>query len=663
MDVNRVRNFTFRNEEGDRTGQMKSIIQRVAGQHGNAYLDKLLQDISRGTAKGGVTGLSRLTANYKAASVGLNLRVALQQPTSYARTLAVMDGKYLADPRVMKMGGWEKALKYAPIARWKDWGNFEVNQGRQFQDILFGTDSKLERARNASMKLASAMDSLTWGRIWNACELETADLRRDLTRGSEAFYRAVAQRFTDVVDQTQVVDNVLGRSQFMRSGDNLAKMASSYMGEPTQSYNLFYRAYRDAVQEQNPTKRRQAAKRMGRAAGALVFSMFLNAVAQSLWDAVRDDDDRDEKYWERVLGHILPNFAQNVNPMGMVPYLRDVLSILQGYDVERMDLAAVTGLVQAARGMQKALNGEGRYTVIGAGANLVAELSRVVGLPVPTVKRDVLAIARSMGIETGDWYFQYQIERAINSLGYSGNRKEFYDIAFGALSAGELDVYQQITADMMAGGVKASSIEAAMRDRLEAAQTEDPAFTLTQRAKDLIGTSERYGHEEKTQAGFGAGGLDPAAYARYNAQRAETYRTWANELEQSAGFRRMNDAGKDKALDAAEKLAKHLALIEHSGGQVVESDLSQWERWATNGEAWGVDPTEAILFKAAYDMSESDKDKAGKTISGSKKENTLEAAAELLPGLTDEELEYLMSNFWKPEDRELSEMRERGFMP
>lgn len=125
----------------------------------------------------------------------------------------------------------------------------------------------------------------------------------------------------------------------------------------------------------------------------------------------------------------------------------------------------------------------------------------------------------------------------------------------------------------------------------------------------------------------------------------------------------MNDAGKDKALDAAEKLAKHLALIEHSGGQVVESDLSQWERWATNGEAWGVDPTEAILFKAAYDMSESDKDKAGKTISGSKKENTLEAAAELLPGLTDEELEYLMSNFWKPEDRELSEMRERGFMP
>lgn len=168
---------------------------------------------------------------------------------------------------------------------------------------------------------------------------------------------------------------MLGRSQFMRSSDGLAKMASSYMGEPTKTYNLFYRTYRDAVQEQDPQKRVQARKRMGRTAGALVFSMFLNAIAQSLWDAVRDDDDRDEKYWERVLGHIGPNFAQNVNPLGMVPYLRDILSILQGYDVERMDLSAVASFFSAVQNMGKAINGEGRYTVLGAGANLLAELA------------------------------------------------------------------------------------------------------------------------------------------------------------------------------------------------------------------------------------------------------------------------------------------------
>ncbi len=662
-DLNRVRNFTFRDSEGNRTGSIGDIIQRVAGQGGGAYLDKLLQDISRGTAKGGVAGLSRLTANYKAASVGLNLRVVLQQPTSYARALAVMDPKYLADPRVMKGGGWEKALKYAPIAQWKEWGNFEINQGRQIQDILFGTDSGLEKVRNRAMGLASAMDSWTWGRLWNACELEIADQRPGLTRGSEAFYRAVAQRFTDVVDQTQVVDNVLGRSQFMRSSDGLAKMASSYMGEPTKTYNLFYRTYRDAVQEQDPQKRVQARKRMGRTAGALVFSMFLNAIAQSLWDAVRDDDDRDEKYWERVLGHIGPNFAQNVNPLGMVPYLRDILSILQGYDVERMDLSAVASFFSAVQNMGKAINGEGRYTVLGAGANLLAELARLTGLPVATVKRDALAVARTIGVETEDWRFQYQLERALNSVVYSGNRKEFYDIAFGALRDGDTELYQEIAADLMKQGVKASTIENAMRQRLEEARKENPDFSMPEEARDLIGSYETYAKPKESTSGFSAEALDAENYQAYAAQAARQSREWVDTLESYGSFHSLDDEAKDGALEAARQLAEDMALRSYSGGQFTDADLSQWERWATGGEDWGVDPVEAILFKTAYDMAESDKDEDGKTISGSKKENALEAAEKLLPGLTGGELEYLMANFWTPEDRELKEMKESKFMP
>lgn len=660
-DINRVRNFIFRDAEGSRVDQMKSIIQRVAGNGGNAYLEKLLQDVSGGTARSDVVGLSRLTANYKAASVGLNIRVAVQQPTSYARALAVMDPKYLADPRVLQKGGWEKALKYAPIAQWKDWGNFEINQGRQFQDILFNTDTRLEKLKNASMSMAGAMDSFTWGRLWNACELEVADTRPGLTKGSDAYYRAVAQRFTDVVDQTQVVDNVLGRSQFMRSGDGLAKMAASYMGEPTKSYNLVYRSYRDAVQEQDTTKRNQARKRLARAAGALTFSMFLNAVAQSLWDAVRDDEDRETKYWERFFKHILPNFGQNVNPFSMVPYLRDVVSILQGYDVERMDLAAVTGFLDAAQGMWKALNHEGRYTVAGASANLLAELSRMVGLPVATVKRDMLAVARSFAVGSGDWRIQYQLEKALNSMGYSGNRTEFYDIAFGALKDGDSDLYQQITSDLIAQGTKASSIESAMNKRLEDAVKEDPAFALPQEAQDLIGSRTAYAPEEEKEAAFGPNDLSPEVYTQYSSQRADTYRAWADELEGNRRFQRLDDTTKDKVLTAAADLAEDLALRDHSGGKYQDEDLSTWERWAAGGEGWGVDPVEALLFRAAYDMAESEI-KDGKTVSGSKKENALELAEDLLPRLSDREMEYLMAYYWSPEDKKLDKLKENKFL-
>lgn len=661
-DVNRVRNFAFRNAEGHRSGTIKEIIQRVAGKGGNAYLDKLLQDISRGTARGGVAGLSRLTANYKAASVGLNLRVALQQPTSYARALAVMSPKYLADPRVLKSGGWKKALKYAPIAQWKDWGNFEINQGRQFQNILFDTDGTMDRLRNRAMTLASVMDSATWGRLWNACELEILDTRPSLQEGSEEFYSAVAQRFTDVVDQTQVVDNVLGRSQFMRSGDNLAKMAASYMGEPTQTYNMLYRAYRDTVQEQDPKKRSQAIKRLGRTAAAVTFSAFMTAVAAALWDGVRDDEDRDEKYWERVLKHIGPNFAQNVNPVGMLPYARDILSIVQGYDVSRMDLEAVTSLFSALQNMQKAVNGEGRYTIRGAALNLAAELSRITGLPLATVKRDAEAIARAVGVETEDWYFQYQVERALNSVFYSGNRGEFYDIAFGALADGDLDVYEQITQDLMSQGVKGSTIESAMRSRLKAAQESDPNFSMSQAGQDLIGGRPQYHVEAEEKGSFSADDLSPEARTSYNEQRAGDYREWVDALEENGGFGKLDDEGKDKLLSAADQLASDIALRDHSQGAFTETDMDQWERWASKGAEYGVDPSEALLFKAAYDMAESEKDEDGDPISGSKKENALELAADLMPWLTDRELEYLMSNYWAPEDRVLKEMKEGKFL-
>lgn len=661
-DVNRVRNFAFRNAEGHRSGTIKEIIQRVAGKGGNAYLDKLLQDISRGTARGGVAGLSRLTANYKAASVGLNLRVALQQPTSYARALVAMSPKYLADPRVLRPGGWKKALKYAPIAQWKDWGNFEINQGRQFQNILFDTDGTMDRLRNRAMTLASVMDSATWGRLWNACELEILDTRPSIQKGSEEFYSAVAQRFTDVVDQTQVVDNVLGRSQFMRSSDNLAKMAASYMGEPTQTYNMLYRAYRDTVQEQDPKKRSQAIKRLGRTAAAVTFSAFMTAVAAALWDGVRDDEDRDEKYWERVLKHIGPNFAQNVNPVGMLPYARDILSIVQGYDVSRMDLEAVTSLFSALQNMQKAVNGEGRYTIRGAALNLAAELSRITGLPLATVKRDAEAIARTVGVETEDWYFQYQVERALNSVFYTGNRGEFYDIAFGALADGELDVYERITQDLMSSGVKGSTIESAMRSRLKAAQEADPNFSMSQAGQDLIGGRPQYHAEEEEKGSFSADDLSPEARTSYNEQRAGDYREWVDALEENGGFGKLDDEGKDKLLSAADQLASDIALRDHSQGAFTETDMDRWERWASKGAEYGVDPSEALLFKTAYDMAESEKDENGDPISGSKKENALELAADLMPWLTDRELEYLMSNYWAPEDRALKELKEGKFL-
>lgn len=201
-----------------------------------------------------------------------------------------------------------------------------------------------------------------------------------------------------------------------------------------------------------------------------------------------------------------------------------------------------------------------------------------------------------------------------------------------------------------------------MRSRYKNAMEKNPNFTLSQEAMDLTGARENYASEKSDTERFGPDDLDAEAYRDYSRQQAEDYREWADRIEAFKGFDWLDDEAKDSILKAAQQLAQDTALRDYSGGQFTDADLSQWERWATGGSEYGVTEAEAILFKAAYDMAESEKDEEGKTVSGSKKENTIELAEELMPYLTDQELEYLMAQFWTPEDDALKERKEKKFM-
>ena len=151
-----------------------------------------------------------------------------KQNTAILRALDMIAPQYLAAGAVNPIAGWKKAMQYAPIAQWKDWGYFDINTGRQMKDVLFGSDSPLDRAKNLSMWGAGKMDSLAWGQLWNAVEAETKAKRKDLTPDTELFNETVAARFTEIIDHPQVVDGILQRPPIMRSADGVAKMATSF---------------------------------------------------------------------------------------------------------------------------------------------------------------------------------------------------------------------------------------------------------------------------------------------------------------------------------------------------------------------------------------------------------------------------------------------------
>ena len=325
----------------------KQSIERAFGKGGKEYFEQFIRDLNGSTeATAGGIGEETLIRNFKVASVGANLRVAVQQPTAYLRAASEMDMKYLAKG-LLSAPASKEAIEKSAIAKWKSWGFYETNMGITMKQLITGQQTKLDWIRDKSMWLAGKGDEITWGALWNACKAEISD-KTDFVEGTDEFDVAVADRFSEIVDKTQVVDSLLHRSQLLRDGKSFTKMVMAFKSEPTKSYNMLRNAYMDF----HNNKTEENKKKLARVAITHIATSVLTAGAAAVVDSFRKDDD--EKEWlELYLSAFGGNIADNVNPLSAVPYVGDVLSLLNGYSVERMDMAGIEALINAGTAWMK----------------------------------------------------------------------------------------------------------------------------------------------------------------------------------------------------------------------------------------------------------------------------------------------------------------------
>lgn len=244
-DINRLYNYRYRDSMGNLTGKnVRQVLSGVYGDAAQSYWRNLMRDVQNGMVKNAsatTRAVERIVGNTKGAAVGANLRVVIQQPTAYFRAAVVLDPENMAKGLgngVTKGNGWDKARKWAPIAGIKDTSGFDQGSRYTIAREVYGTDgSFMEWLSDKSMSLAGKADAVTWGKIWNACEWQVA-ADTNLEVGSDAYYQQVAEVFTDVIDQTQVVDGIMQRTQIMRDSDALTRQATSFMGEPLKSLNI-----------------------------------------------------------------------------------------------------------------------------------------------------------------------------------------------------------------------------------------------------------------------------------------------------------------------------------------------------------------------------------------------------------------------------------------
>lgn len=645
-DANRFFNFQYRNDAGNKTGvSVKGLLDEKGGNGAQQYWQKLMGDIQNGIGTKDFEPIRdkimvKATGNFKGASVGANIRVVIQQPTAFFRAAAVLDPKDMAKGMtggVTKGSGWEKAMQYSPTAMRKDVGSFDISSPYTLKDRFYGKEGVTNKLNDLAGAAAGKADAATWGKLWNACEWQVKREKPDVRAGSNEFYHAVNEAFTDMIDQTQVVDGILQRSNIMRGKGDLSQQATAFMGEPIMSLNVLLRSYDNFRYEENPAKRSKALKTLGRAATALVVTDVVNALAQSIVDGLRDDD-RDKDYWEKffsaftgvegdeknaleLIGNVVlnGNVGSNLNLLTKIPVVKDTLSLFQGYDVSRPDMESIAGLVSAASIFIKSIGGNGVQTRKEAMLTLLAQASKIFSLPVSNIKRDLMATLRTIAQASGSLGFQYEVEKFSYNLANSGNKSRFIGILYDALEQGDYATYEHVRRDLMEQmGLDGESIQSSLKTRYNKKAESEANYSLPQKSLDLLGIRGKYAYgsgedEEK----FSAADLNASSYSKYETQKGEAYRTQADKATSSGAFSRLSDEGKDKALGYVESYAEAVALKENSGGQYEIT--TKWIQNAQEAQKqYRIAPGVFAACKAAASECEMLKDRNGDSIDYSK---------------------------------------------
>ena len=386
-NFNRVYNYQTLTTDEAEPDSVKGTLADIYGDAPVNYIKQLLTDLNGGarvdpTASVIDWGLSK----FKSAAVMASASVVIQQPTAVVRAAAFVNPLYLgAANKQWHKNAWEELKRYAPVAIIKEMGRFDTNMGRSTTDWI--TDRKQTGLRRVGQvaddvfsRPASFADEVGWLRIWAAVKKETAN-KTDLKPGTQEFLEHCGKRFTYIIERSQVYDSVLSRSATMRSKDTGMKMATAFMAEPLTTMNMLVGSFK--------MQRNGYRGAVAKTYGAVAASLILNSILVSLVYAARDDDEDEtytEKYFqalaERLKGNVL-----DITLVNTVPFLRDIISIFQGYDVSRTDMSMAVDFYKAYQTIVS-----DTATTYDKVKTVTGELARLVGLPIKNLWRDAEGI-------------------------------------------------------------------------------------------------------------------------------------------------------------------------------------------------------------------------------------------------------------------------------
>ena len=499
-NMNRVLNYKYKADNGSSV-TMRSLIRQKYGSNTLVYMERLLRDANGGIRASDKSPMQKFVSLFKKSAVVASASVSLQQTSAMLRAGAMMNFKYLLQTPANYKAEYNELMKHSGVAIVKQMGRFDTNVGQSYTDWLLAPDDanlklwgKVRQAFGAEGKealknrwesvvtgLPNTMDEVAWGMLWKAVKTEQADLHPDMDVKSEAFLDMCGERFNDIANHTQVYDSVLSRSQLMRSTNAINQMATAFRAEPTLTLNVLY----DAFFNKNIPKEQRASRRAS-AVFAVLTSSMAAAIGSAMISAWGDDDDK-RTAAEKFIRKTNENFFDNIMPLYNIPYISDIVSIFEGYDVERADMSLFADLVNSFNKINSWR--KGNTTLYRAMEEFIGTLANFAGIPVKNLMRDA---RRVYNMATSRWEKPTKTgmtaalmpDASIPGWEYDTSAKAYCNRLVSAYMKGDnvkakdIETYMQTVLDKDAEYIR-DNVKKAVADRFEAgSMTEEEGTNL-----------------------------------------------------------------------------------------------------------------------------------------------------------------------------------------
>lgn len=435
-DYRKVTNYSEYFDKGTDSVSFRSAMINAFGKNAMDYFDNLYREANSGAIVDKMEQKQKkLLSLFRKGSVAYSLSVLVQQPASLMRAYALINPKYFglhgigAIPsgiykaatsrwNTAYKDAYKEMLQYAPgVTMAKEIGGFDAATGNSIYSYLLDTNKKFFQSMktgnakevagtfankiddNFVANLPNVADKIAWIEIWNACKRETIAKNHSLSPTSTEFMEKVGKRFTEVIQATQVYDSIFSKSPLMKSRRLSVQMAVSFMNEPNTVANMMESAIRAAV--------RGDGKKCAQTIGAVVWSTAVTTILKSVVYAMRDEDE-DETWLEKYVNSVTGNIANDLLPFNYIPFVRDIWTAVQGYDIERADMAVIADAIKAIRRVSTVRSKDTSemteeqlikhdQEVTKATWKAIDAVLNVFGVPLKNLRRDVNAVLDTMG--------------------------------------------------------------------------------------------------------------------------------------------------------------------------------------------------------------------------------------------------------------------------